>query len=90
LLDVNVLLAFGIRQHLLHRRVSAWVQAGQFSILMTCSVTELGFVRIASKAYGMNVEQAAALLSFIKSETRFRARFVHDDQDATQLPAWVR
>jgi predicted nucleic acid-binding protein len=90
LLDVNVLLAFGIRQHLLHRRVSAWVQAGQFSTLMTCSITELGFVRVASKAYGLNVEQASALLSFVKAETRFPTQFLPDDLDATHLPLWVR
>jgi hypothetical protein len=91
LLDVNVLLAFGVRQHLLlHRRVSGWVQAGQFSILMTCSITELGFVRIASKAYGMNVEQASALLSFMKAETRFPTQFLADDQDATRFPSWVK
>lgn len=90
LLDVNVLLAFGVRQHLLHRRVSAWVQSGQFSVLNTCSITELGFVRIASKAYGMQVEQASALLSFMKSETRFPTQFLPDDQDATHLPPWVK
>jgi predicted nucleic acid-binding protein len=90
LLDVNVLLAFGIRQHLLHRRVSTWVLAGQFSALMTCSITELGFVRIASKAYGMNVEQASALLSFVKVQTRFPTQFLSDDQDATYLPQWVK
>jgi len=90
LLDVNVLLAFGVRQHLLHRRVSAWVRAGQFSVLMTCSITELGFVRIASKAYGMNVEQASALLSFVKAETRFLTQFLDDDLDATHLPPWVK
>jgi predicted nucleic acid-binding protein len=90
LLDVNVLLAFGVRQHLLHRRVSAWVQGAQFSVLLTCSITELGFVRIASKAYGMDIARASALLSFMKAETRFPTHFLPDDQDVTQLPPWVK
>ena len=90
LLDVNVLLAFGVRQHPLHRRGSPWVQAGQFAFLMTCSLTELGFVRVASKVCGMNVEQASALLSFINAETRFATEFILDDQDVTHLPLWVK
>lgn len=90
LLDVNVLLAFGVRQHPLHRHVSAWVQSGQFAALMTCSITELGFVRVASKVYGMSVGQASALLSFMKAETRFPTKFLDDDQDAAHFPQWVQ
>jgi hypothetical protein len=33
---------------------------------------------------------ASSLLSFMKAETRFPTQFLPDDQDATQLPQWVK
>src|SRR5580658_882738 len=92
LLDVNVLVAFGVRNHQLHDRVSAWVQSGSYSSLWTCSITELGFVRVMAQtpSYGLNVEQAVALLARMKERPGLLMKFIDDDQEASNLPAWVK
>lgn len=95
LLDVNALVAFGFLQHEFHERVARWVRAmasGGIPELATCSITELGFVRVLAQApqYGFTVAQACALLLRLKSETRLRFTFVPDDRDLSQLPGWVK
>jgi predicted nucleic acid-binding protein len=91
LLDVNVLVAFGVSHHQLHRRVSSWVAGGQYSRLLTCSIVELGFVRVTAQTppYGLNVAQAVALLSTMKSRRGLAISLIEDAQDVSGLPAWV-
>jgi predicted nucleic acid-binding protein len=51
LLDVNVLLALHYTQHVHHSRALRWgrTQLAEHEVrLASCSITELGFVRIAS------------------------------------------
>jgi hypothetical protein len=64
LLDVNALIALGHLEHALHERVAVWLLEQKSSQLLTCSITELGFVRILVQApsYGFTVTQAQALL----------------------------
>ena len=59
LLDVNALVALGFIHHEFHDRVAAWLQAQQFPALATCSITELGFVRVLSQApaYGFTARR---------------------------------
>lgn len=60
--------------------------------LLSCSITELGFVRVLSNAqpYGYTVEQARNLLVEIKTNPSFPLVFIHDDHDITTLPSWVK
>lgn len=60
--------------------------------LATCSITELGFVRVMAQApqYGLSIAQARELLLGIKSVTNARFTFVADGNDASHLPSWVR
>jgi len=94
LLDVNALVALGVVEHQFHRQATKWVRAlrteGNHK-LFTCSITELGFVRILSntKAYGFTVSTAGALLHRVKTEDEDLFSFVTDDQDASRLPGWV-
>ena len=94
LLDVNVLVALGVVEHQFHTQVAAWLCAfrsdGNLELL-TCSITELGFVRVLSntKAYGFTVSTAGALLLRMKSEEEELFSFVADDRDASHLPGWV-
>lgn len=90
LLDVNALVALGFIEHEFHPRVSAWLKAERFPVLATCSITELGFVRILSQAppYGFTVAQAQSLLLKLKRSDAFT--FIPDDQDIARLPAWVK
>lgn len=92
LLDVSVLVAFGVRSHTLHQRVAAWLQAGSFSSLLTCSITELGFIRILSQTpqYPFDVDRARLLLTQLKQSTGLPFAFIPDDSDLSILPAWVK
>jgi len=75
LLDVNSLLALGVRRHVFHNRVLEWIARltrSGIPQIGTCSITELGFVRVLSQArqYGFSVVEARELLLGIKASTR--------------------
>ena len=92
LLDVNALVALGVIHHEFHDRVAAWVRAQQFPPLATCSITELGFVRVLAQApaYGFTVAQARTLLLRLKKAKALPLTFIPDGHDVSHLPAWVR
>jgi uncharacterized protein len=95
LLDVNVLLAFGIIDHEFHERVAAWIRGliskGAFE-LATCSITELGFVRVVGQTprYGFTVPEARSLLLQIKARNKASFTFIPDGHDISHIPAWVK
>jgi uncharacterized protein len=95
LLDVSALLAFGVIQHEFHSRTSDWVgslASSKDSELLTCSITELGFVRVVAQVsqYGMTLTEAQALLLRVKKEGPVKFSFLPDDQDISNLPPWVK
>lgn len=95
LLDVNSLLALVILEHEFHTRVASWVKrlgASGVPELATCSITELGFVRVLGQAqqYGSSVAQARELLLKVKDSDGIRWIFISDDRDISHLPRWVR
>ena len=92
LLEVNALVALGFIHHEFHDRVAAWLRAQQFPPLATCSITELGFVRVLAQApaYGFTVAQARTLLLRLKKASALSLTFVPDDQDISHLPVWVK
>lgn len=93
LLDVSALVALGAVEHEFHQITARWVKNLEADDeLVTCAITELGFVRILSNVsqYGFTVSQAQALLLRLKNAGRVRFVFLPDDADASQLPAWVR
>jgi hypothetical protein len=92
LFDVNALIAMGVVNHQFRRRVMTWIGNETSPQLLTCAITELGFVRVLSNAqpYGYTVEQAVNLLSAIKANPSFPLAFIPDDHDIAQLPAWVK
>jgi predicted nucleic acid-binding protein len=92
LLDVNVLLALGIFHHTFHARVMAWSLSLKDMELLTCSITELGFARVAAQApaYGFTVEQAQTLLNSLKTKGTTLLKFLPDAVDIAQLPVWVK
>jgi uncharacterized protein len=93
LLDVNVLLALGYGTHVHRARAAQWLrdlQTRELSVnLATCSITELGFVRVASGKAGFaeNVKVAQEDLKRLKSEKLFI--FLDDGLGAHRLPKWV-
>jgi uncharacterized protein len=95
LLDVNALVALGFMQHEFHGRVAAWVNAlasRGVPELATCSITELGFVRVLAQApqYGFTIGHARSLLLRLKAGKTLRFAFIADDHDVSHLPGWVK
>lgn len=86
LLDVNTLIALGYKHHVFHKRVSGWA-AGKS--LATCSIAELGFVRILAQLPEVDVSVATAreILATIKRERRITQ--IPDSQSVEDLPLWV-
>jgi len=91
LLDVNVLLALGHAAHADHGRVAAWIATlTKEHVLATCSITELGFVRIAPQArLSPHVAAARDLLEQLRASTRPPFVRVTDDLGADSLPSWA-
>ena len=92
LLDVNALVALGIVNHEFHGRVASWIKSSKSLNLASCSITELGFLRVASQApaYGFAVAQARTLLERLKAAASSRFVFLPDAHDISHLPNWVR
>jgi uncharacterized protein len=95
LLDVNSLLALAVLDHEFHGRVATWIASlatRGIPELATCSITELGFVRVLGQAqqYGSSVPQARNLLLELKNSNRVHCTFIPDDHDISHLPKWVK
>lgn len=97
LLDVNALVALGFMNHEFHARLASWVRSqvspNQVSPkLASCSITELGFVRVlaGAPAYGFTVIQARTLLLRLKGARASSFTFISDEHDISELPSWVR
>src|SRR5882762_7221214 len=92
LLDVNALVALGFINHEFHDRIAAWVQSQNLPNLASCSITELGFVRVLAQApaYGFTVTQARTLLLRLKEARTSRLMFISDEHDVSHLPGWVK
>jgi predicted nucleic acid-binding protein len=93
LLDVSVLLALGYQDHKFHTRATRWlVGAGAVDTalsLATCSITELGFVRIASGGAGFAKDTSGAQKDLRALKEQWPFVFFDDGLDANHLPAWV-
>jgi len=95
LLDVNALIALAVVDHESHHPVARWLDRlraeGRIELL-TCSVTELGFVRVLAQTplYGFTTATARALLLRMKKEDPTLFTFVADTHDISKLPIWVQ
>jgi predicted nucleic acid-binding protein len=92
LLHVNALVALGFMNHEFHDRLASWVQSADSLNLASCSITELGFVRVLAQApaYGFTVAQARTLLLRLKEARTCPVRFIPDAHDVSHLPGWVK
>ena len=91
LLDVNALIAFGVTQHQVHRRIANWIYSQRGSVFLTTPITEIGFVRVVSSVpiYDLNVARARNLLLSMKSNLAQPLTFLPDAVDISSLPPWV-
>jgi predicted nucleic acid-binding protein len=92
LLDVNALVALGFMNHEFHSRVARWIRANSSPQLASCSITELGFLRVLAQApaYGFTVSQARSLLLRLKEAPTSPLSFIPDGHDVSHLPGWVK
>jgi len=94
LLNVNILIALGFLGHEFHGTVTHWVGtlSTTRSVLATCSLTELGFVRILAQTpqYAFTIDDTKNLLRELKAASPVRFEFFVDNHDASHLPPWVR
>jgi hypothetical protein len=92
LLDVNALIAYGFKKHGCHDRASAWIRSRKGDGFLTCSITELGFVRILGnvRAYGLDIAHARSLLMDLKAWNELPLEFIQDGNDISFLPAWAK
>jgi len=92
LLDVNALVALGFINHESHPRVARWFRSSTSPQLASCSITELGFLRVLAQApaYGFTVAQARSLLLRLKQAPTRPLAFISDGHDVSHLPGWVR
>jgi len=93
LLDVNVLLALAHTGHTLHPKAIGWYASVAKSAagFHTCSITELGFVRI-SVVTGLqaDIESAKQALDALKSSSKVRFELISDDLGVSLLPSFVK
>lgn len=93
LLDVNALIALAHTGHALHPIAMSWYSSvlGSATGFHTCSITELGFVRVSVVA-GLQPDIAAAkqALAALKASSKARFELISDDLSAAQLPAFVK
>lgn len=93
LLDVNILIAALVAAHEHHDRVSSWLASlAAADRLATCSITELGFVRVLSQAPHLRVpvKESVQLLTRFRANRRRVVVRLPDDHGASDLPQWVK
>lgn len=92
LLDVNALIGLGFGPHGFHARTERWFRTCVGVTFATCSITELGFVRILAQHpdYDMTVEMARERLEHLKIAMGNRLVFLVDHVSASHLPRWVK
>ncbi|HWD20312.1 MAG TPA: TA system VapC family ribonuclease toxin [Verrucomicrobiae bacterium] len=93
LLDVNALIALAHTGHVFHGVARQWfmsVVAGARGF-HTCSITEIGFVRVTvMTGLQPDVGTAKQALDALKASSKVRFELISDDVGVAQLPAFVK
>ncbi len=95
LLDVNVLVAWGWKDHVDHERTTRWIAAckkKRGTELLTSPIPEIGFVRVSvQRSLGqVTVSEAADVLSGMLQSLETRHGFLADDVSGSRWPEWCR
>jgi len=93
LLDVNALIALAHTGHVFHAKSRTWYLsvAAIARGFHTCSITEIGFVRV-SVVTGLqpDIPTAKHALDALKSSSKIRFELISDDLGVAQLPPFVK
>lgn len=80
LLDINILIALHDRDHVHHRRASAWLADNIGHGWASCPLTQNGCLRIMSQPAYPNAQPLQVLVPMLQSATAHpRHQFWHDD-----------
>ncbi len=93
LFDVNVLLALAHQDHADHQKVGIWFKSVQSaaSEFLTCSITELGFVRISVQAgLESDVVSAQRTLAALKKSSKVPFVLCPDGLGSDTMPKYVK
>jgi len=95
LLDVNVLVAWGWKEHFDHERVAKWLaleRGKPDTEFLTSPIPELGFVRVSvQRAAGtVAVKEACLALDGMLASLGQTHSFIPDDQRGSELPVWCK
>jgi predicted nucleic acid-binding protein len=95
LLDVNVLVAWGWKEHSDHERVAKWLayeRRQPDTEFLTSPIPELGFVRVSvQRAAGtIAVKEACSALEGMLATLGQTHSFIPDDQRGSGLPVWCK
>jgi predicted nucleic acid-binding protein len=74
LLDVSTLLARLWESHVFHRRARDWMTGKKLAV---CAITELGFLRISTTAFGAEMDKAREMLK--EFLTKYDPQFIPCD-----------
>lgn len=92
LLDVNALIALAHQGHADHSRLIQWFASllGSEARLGTCSITEIGFVRVSIQAgFENDVPGASETLLGLKESSRVPFDLIPDELGANRLPVYA-
>ena len=94
LLDVNVLLAFWYCDHTAHLKVTQWIRDVEFlnpgiELFKTCSIVELGFIRVASGPAGFAETVEGARSDLREAKAALGAALLSDEVEGDRQPTWV-
>jgi predicted nucleic acid-binding protein len=87
------LVALGFQPHEFHGRVSTWIEGlERGEQLLSCPLTELGFVRVLNQApqYRVPIADSKALLAKLRTQRKRTFAWLDDTQGSQHLPSWVR
>jgi len=93
LFDINVLLALAHQSHSDHHKAGLWFRSVTpvATEYCTCSITELGFIRVSVQA-GLQPDIASAqkTLSALKQSSKIPFRILPDALDGSVMPRHVK
>jgi toxin-antitoxin system PIN domain toxin len=90
LLDVNALVAALWSTHVHNGRIHAWINSRpDGDTLLTCGLTEAGFIRVINAAYAIPVHEAKAALRAFRNRGQVEYLAV-TPSPLESLPLWAR
>jgi toxin-antitoxin system PIN domain toxin len=90
LLDVNVLVAALWSGHVHHDQVHRWLDGlAESDTVLTCGLTEAGFLRVINAAYGVSVAEAKGVLQSFKQRAAL-GYLPSLSSPVEVLPSWAR